>query len=222
MVPETSRVPEPSRGLTTGTMLEAFGGKKGLVDSSLPATVFVIVRLLAPLNTAIVAAVAVGLAVVALRRVRGEPLQQALSGFFGLLLAVAIARSTGTGKGFFLPGILITAGSGVVFAISLLVRKPAVALALSAIDPRYAIWPTHAALRRACVLSTAAWSASFFVRAAVASAVALSVGDGASDNLVLLVAINAVKWPLIIGSALLTVTLVRRAEVPELSEPASP
>lgn len=221
-MPETSRAPEPSRELSTGTVLEAFGGTKGLLDSSLPATVFVVVRLLASLNTAIAAAVAVGLAVVALRRVRGESLQQALSGFFGLLLAVVISRSTGTGKGFFLPGILITAGSGVLFAVSLLVRRPAVALALSAVDPRYAVWRTHVPLRRACVLSTAVWAASFFVRAGVASAVALSVGDRASDNLVLLVVINAVKWPLIVGSALLTVALVRRADVPELPEPASP
>lgn len=215
-------VADGPRELSTGTMLEAVGGTKGLLDSSLPATVFVLVRLFGPLNAAIVAAVLVGLAVVVLRRVRGEPLQQALSGFFGLLLAVVISRSTGTGKGFFLPGILITAGSGVIFTVSLLLRKPAVALALAAFDQRYAVWPTHAALRRACVLSTAVWAASFFVRAAVASAVALSVGDGASDNVLLLVVINAVKWPLIIGSALLTVALVRRAEVPELAEPTSP
>ena len=210
------------RQLTAGAMLEAFGGVKGLLDSSLPATVFVLVRLIATLNTAIVAAVAVGLALVALRRLRGESLQQAMSGFFGLLLAVLISRSTGTGKGFFLPGILITAGSGVLFALSLLVRRPAVAVALSAFDARYAVWPSHAALRRACVISTAVWAVSFFVRAAVAGAVALSVGDRAGDNLLLLVVINAVKWPLILGSAFLTVTLVRRADVPAVEASAQP
>lgn len=206
----------PSKELSAGTVLEVFGGTKGLLDSSLPATVFVVVRLFSSLNAAIGAAVGVGLLVVALRRVRGESLQQALSGFVGLLVAVLISRSTGTGKGFFLPGILITAGSGVLFAGSLLARRPAVALALAAFDPRYAVWPSHAALRRACVVSTAVWAASFFVRAAVASAVALSVGDRARDNVLLLVVINAVKWPLIVGSALLTVTLVRRADVPAL------
>ncbi|MGB8650114.1 MAG: DUF3159 domain-containing protein [Mycobacteriales bacterium] len=208
-----------SQELTTGTLLEAFGGVKGLFDGSLPALVFVVVRLVSDLNTAIVAAVASGLVVVVVRRVRGESLQQAMSGFFGLVLAVLISRATGTGKGFFLPGILITAGSGVAFGASLLAGRPAVALGLAALDPRYAVWREHEPLRQACVRATAVWTASFFVRAGVATAVALTVGDKASDNLVLLVVIQAVKWPLIIGSALYTVAVVRRADVPELVEP---
>ena len=205
---------EPTRKeISTGSLVDAFGGARGLFDSSLPATVFVVVRLFASLNAAIVAAVAAGLVVVVLRTVRGEPLQQAGSGFFGLLLAVLIARSTGTGKGFFLPGILLTAGSGVAFVVSLLVRRPAVALALAAFDPRYAPWRELPALRRACVLSTAVWAASFFVRAAVATFFYTRPGDHPGT---LLIVVNAVKWPLIIGAALLTVFLVKRADVPEL------
>jgi hypothetical protein len=206
--------------LSTATLLEVFGGVKGLIDSSIPATVFVVVRFFADLNASIVAAVVAGLLVVALRSVRGESLQQAFSGFFGLLLAVVIARSTGTGKGFFLPGILITAGSGVAFAVSLLVGRPAIALGLAAIDPRYAVWREHPALRRACTVSTAVWAASFFIRAGVATTVALSVGDNSRDNLVILIVINAVKWPLIVGSALFTVAQVKRAQVPELPDAA--
>jgi hypothetical protein len=210
--------PAPAKQLSASTFVEVFGGVRGLFDSSLPAAVFVLVRLFAPLNTAIVAAVVSGLLVVVLRRSRGQSLQQAASGFFALVLAVVISRSTGTGKGFFLPGILITAGSGLVFLVSLLLRRPAVAVALAAFDPRYAPWRELPALRRACVLSTAAWAASFFLRAGVATAVALSVGDKAGDDIVLLVVINVVKWPLIIGSALLTVALVKRADVPELAD----
>jgi hypothetical protein len=203
--------------LTTGTLLSTFGGWKGLLDGSLPATVFVLARFFVDLNVAVAAAVVVGLLVVALRRLQGETLQHALSGFFGLVVAVVIVRSTGTGKGIFLPGILITAGTGVGFGISLLVRQPAVALGLAAADPRYAVWKTHDPLRRACTLATAAWCASFFVRAGVATTVYLAYGDSPGDNLVLLIVINAVKWPLIIGSALLTVALVKRADVPELA-----
>jgi hypothetical protein len=210
-----AEAPRP-RELSTSTLLEVFGGAKGLFDSSVPVAVFVAARFFTDLNGAIAAAVVAGLLVVALRKSRGEPLQQAFSGFFGLVIAVLIARSTGSGKGIFLPGILITAGTGVAFLISLLVGRPAVALGLAAIDPRYGVWRTHPALLRACVISTAVWTASFFIRAAVATTVALSVGDKDRDNLVILVVINAVKWPLIIGSALLTVALVKKADVPAL------
>ncbi len=213
---------EPSKELSAGSFLEIFGGTRGLIDSSLPATVFVVARFFADLNTSITAAVVTGLLVVGLRKSRGQSTQQAFSGFFGLLIAVLIVRSTGSGKGIFLPGILITAGSGLAFLISLLVKRPAVALALAAVDPRYAVWKEHAALRRACVISTAVWCASFFIRAGVATTVYLQTGDKPSDNAVILVVINVVKWTLIIGSALLTVALVKRAGVPELAAAPDP
>src|SRR5437879_10299588 len=140
------------------------GGGKGVFDSSVPAIVFILVRLASDLNTAVVAAVAAGLLVVAYRRIRGESLQYCVSGFLGLLVAVLISKATGTGKGFFYPGIALTAVSGVGFALSNLLRQPAVALALVAIDTKYEAWRTDPALRRACVQATWVWSASFLIR----------------------------------------------------------
>jgi hypothetical protein len=216
-------VPEGHQGeLSVKHLLQVFGGTQGLIDSSVPTLVFVLVRIVADLNASIAAAVASGVVIVVVRKLRGEPLQQAFSGFFGLLLAVVIVRSTGNGKGIFLPGILITAFSGVAFGLSLLVKQPVIALGLASIDPRYAVWKEHAALRRACNLSTAAWAVSFLIRAAVATTVLLIVGDEGSGDLVVLIVINAVKWPLIIGSALLTVALVKSAGVPPLAEPSDP
>ena len=208
----------PQGELSAASLLSVFGGVKGLIDSSIPSTVFVVAYFLADLNTSIVAAVVAGVLVVALRKVRGESLQQAFSGFFGLVVSVLIVRSTGTGKTFFLPGILITLGSGLAFALSLLAKRPVIALVLAALDPRYAVWKTHEMLRKACFRATAVWMVSFFIRAAVATTVALSVGDDASDNLTILVVINVVKWPLIVGSALYTVALVKAAQVPPASD----
>lgn len=213
--PASKQAPTPKE-LSAGTLLEVFGGVKGLIDSSVPVTVFVVARFFVDLNASIVAAVGSGVLVVVLRKVRGESLQQAFSGFFGLVLAVVIVRSTGTGKGIFLPGILITAGSGVAFGVSLLVGRPAIALALAAVDPRYAVWREHAPLRRACVIATGVWTASFFIRAAVATTVYVQYGDKPSDSAWIYVVINAVKWPLIVGSALYTVALVKKADVPHL------
>lgn len=205
--------------LSAKSLLAVFGGGKGLFDSSFPALVFVLVNLILDnLNTAIISAVATGVLIVIVRRVRGESLQQAFSGFFGLLIAVLIARATGTGKGFFWPGVVITGLTGVGFAISLLINKPAIALGLVAIDQRYSVWPTHERLRRACRISTFVWMVSFFIRAAVGVTVLLVVSDSNADGLVVLIVVNAVKWPLIIGSALLTVALVKQAEVPPLTE----
>lgn len=198
--------------------MEALGGGRGLLDSALPATVFVLVRLVTgSLGTAIAVSLGTGLLLLGLRARRGQSLQQVGSGFFGLVLAVLVARATGTGKGFFLPGIFTTAATGVAFLASLVVRRPAVGLALAAYDAKYAGWAAHPGLRRACQVATAFWALTFFVRAGVAYWVYRLPGD--RDGLLLIV-INAVKWPLIVVAALLTLVLVRRsggtaAAVPE-------
>ena len=199
----------PEGELPPTALMEALGGTRGIIDSAVPATVFVLARLVTgSLTTAVVVSLVSGALLLGLRLARGEPLQQVGSGFFGLVLAVVVARATGTGKGFFLPGILTTAGTGVAFVVSLLLRRPAVGLALAAYDAGYAGWAEHPGLRRACQLATAFWALTFFVRAGVAYWVYSLPGD--RDGL-LLVVINAVKWPLIVAAALLTVLLVRRS-----------
>ena len=196
-------------GLPPTALMEAMGGTRGVIDSAVPATVFVLARLVTgSLTTAVVVSLLSGLVLLGLRLLRGEPLQQVGSGFFGLVLAVLVARATGTGKGFFLPGILTTAGTGVAFVVSLALRRPAVGLALAAYDQGYAGWAEHPGLRRACRLATAFWALTFFVRAGVAYWVYSLPGD--RDGL-LLVVVNVVKWPLIVAAALLTVLLVRRS-----------
>ena len=211
------------RPVDAESLLAQMGGLRGLLDSALPATVFVLANLVGDgdLTVPIVLALVAGLVVVGLRRSRGESVQQAFSGFFGLAIAVLFARATGTGEGFFLPGIITTALTGVAFLVSLLVGKPAVAYALTAYDPRYAAWKTFAPLRRACRFATAFWTVTFFVRAGVAYFV--YTRDGDNDGLLLIV-VNAVKWPLILAAVVLTVVLVKRAGLPaeEIDEEPAP
>ncbi|MCW2542545.1 MAG: hypothetical protein JWM40_97 [Frankiales bacterium] len=199
--------------LSVKHFLALFGGGKGLFDSSVPAIVFIVVKLASDLNTGIIAAVVAGALILGLRLARKESLQYAFSGFFGLLIAVVFARATGTGKGFFLPGIILTALSGVGFAASNLLGQPAIALTLVAIDAKYESWKTDPELKRACVLSTWVWAASFFIRAAVASVVALTVGDDAKDNAILFGVIQVERYALLAGAALFTVAMVRRVQV---------
>ncbi len=211
--------PSDGRELAPSLFVEAFGGVRGLVDSAVPATVFVLVRLAAhSLTTAVVSALAAGVVLLVVRRRRGESLQQVGSGFFGLVIAVLVAKATGTGKGFFAPGIIVTALSGVAFLASLLAGRPAVGLVLATIDPKYAAWRDHPGLLRACRISTAVWATTFFIRAGVATYIYRMPGDHAG---LLLVVINAVKWPLIALAAVVTVTLVRRSgfTTPETAAP---
>lgn len=200
-------MPERTTAPPASAFVAAVGGVRGLLDSGIPATVFVLVRVLSgSLSAAVVVALASGLALGALRRARGEPLQQVGSGFLGLLIAVGFALITGKGKGFFLPGIVLVAGSGVLFVVSLVLRKPAVGIALEAYDAKYAGWRDHPGLRRAVTLATAVWAGSFFLRAGVATWVYTRPGDHVGQ---VFVVINVVKYVLIVGAALVTVRLVK-------------
>lgn len=203
-------MPEPDQPTpSTGTFVEALGGVRGLVDSAVPATAFVLARMATDdLNASIVVALAAGVGLLGLRAHRGEPRTQVWSGFFGLVLAVLVARATGTGEGFFLPGIVTTGLTGVGFLVSVLIGRPAVGLGLAAFDERYATWREHPGLYRACRTATLVWTVTFFLRAGIALGLYLQPGD--NDGTIFVV-INVVKVACIAVAALVSVALVRRS-----------
>jgi hypothetical protein len=107
-------------------MLERMGGVSGLVYASVPTLAYVVVNAIAGLNAAVVVAVGASAGLIVLRLLRKEPLQPAVSGLLGVVVAAAIAYYTGSAEGYFLPGIWFSLVMTVVFALSLVVRRPLV------------------------------------------------------------------------------------------------
>lgn len=195
-------------------LVEALGGKRGLIDSGLPAVVFVfvnsVVQALAgrdtALDAAIWSAVGVGVLVVLLRLVRKETLQQAISGFLGLAIAVFFARRSGEARGFFLPGIFINLAYGLVFLGSAVVRRPLVGAIYAAVDGLDKRWREDARLRRVFAIATVGWSLVFASRAVVQGVLY------AMDRPGLLAAARLLMgWPLTIAAVAVTVAYVKRA-----------
>ncbi len=194
-------------------LVEAMGGKRGLVDSGLPAVVFVLVNSVVQafsarataLNAAIAASVACGVAIVGLRLVRKETLQQALSGFFGLAIAVFFARRSGEARGFFLPGIYVNVAYGLAFVVSAVVGRPVVGYIYAAVDGLAATWREDVRLRRTFAVASFGWAAVFASRAVVQGVLY------AMDRPGLLAATKLLMgWPLTIGAVALTVAYVKR------------
>jgi hypothetical protein len=107
-------------------LLAQLGGWHGLVYSSLPVVVFVPVSSVSGLLPAIVAALGVAALVLAWRLIRRESIQPAVSGFFGVVVCVVIAYLAGESRGYFLLGIWTSLLWAMVFAVSVLIRRPAV------------------------------------------------------------------------------------------------
>ncbi|MCV7287127.1 DUF3159 domain-containing protein [Mycolicibacterium wolinskyi] len=108
----------------TPTLLERMGGVSGLVHASVPTFAYVIANAVAGLSVAVAVAVGTSIGLIALRLVRKEPLQPAISGLLGVVIAALIAYYTGSAENYFLPGIWISLAMAAAFTLSVLVRRP--------------------------------------------------------------------------------------------------
>lgn len=204
-------------------LVEALGGKRGLLDSGLPAVVFVLVNSVvqafstreAALSAAIWSAVGIGAGVVLLRLVRRETLQQAISGFLGLAVAVFFARRSGEARGFFLPGIFINIAYGLVFLLSAVAGRPVVGAIYAAVDGLDKRWREDTRLRRIFAVASLGWAVVFAARAGVQGVLYLMDRPG-----LLAAAKLLMGWPLTIGAVALTVAYVKRARAAAPEEPA--
>lgn len=195
-------------------LIEAMGGKRGLFDSGLPVIVFVFFNSLVTaftdadtgLRAALVAALGSGLLLVALRLRRRETLQQALSGFFALAIAVWLANRSGDARDFHLPHILWQIAYGSVFLVSIVIGRPLVGYIYAAVDGLDSSWRDDRRLRRVFTIATLGWFALFASRAAVLGTLYLMDRSGwlAAARLVM-------GWPLTIAAVAGTIAWVKRA-----------
>jgi hypothetical protein len=160
---EPSRV--DSRAAEAGpTILEQLGGIPGMIYSTVPVVVFVVVNSLASLGPALVAAIGVAVGIAVLRLARREPLQPAVSGLFGVGVGAFLAYRTGEARNFFLLGIWYSALLAVVFGVSALVRWPLAGVIWHGINGEGQGWRSDRVLRRAYTLATVLWAAMFAVK----------------------------------------------------------
>lgn len=146
------------------TLLEQMGGISGLVYSTVPVLVFVLINSLFGLTAAIWASVGSAVAITLLRLVRKEPLQPAISGFFGVAIAAFIAHRTGSAKGFFLFGIWASLVYGSLFLASVLVRWPLVGVIWSFLNGHGMLWRADRKAVKAYSIATLTWVAVFGAR----------------------------------------------------------
>lgn len=146
------------------TLLEQMGGVSGLLYSSVPVVVFVLVNAFFGLMPAIWASVGSAVLIAVVRLVRKEPLQPAISGFFGVAIAAFIAYRTGSAKGFFLFGIWASLIYGGAFLLSVLVRWPLAGVIWSTLNGQGTRWRADKIARRYYDAATLVWAVVFGAR----------------------------------------------------------
>ena len=211
-------VPTPAGAApaTPPSLTEAVGGPLGIAESAVPAALFVAVYTIGghDATLAAVVAVVVGASLTIARLVKGQTLQFALSGLFGIALAGFIVAKTGNASDFFLPGILLNVGYAAAYFVSIVVRWPIMGVIIGSLSGEPTAWRKDPLLVRTYVRVTWIWVGLFVLRLAVQLPLYLA------DALVALgVAKVAMGIPLFVLGLWLTYLVVQRAGATRPADP---
>jgi hypothetical protein len=146
---------------------EQLGGIRGLVESSLPVLVFILVNMATSLKPALWAAVGSAALIAGYRLIRRDSVRHALNGLFAVGIAAFIAARTGQAEDFYLLNIARNSGGALLCAGSVLVRRPVIGYAWRFISEMPADWRERKPVVRAFNLISLVWALMFAIRAAV-------------------------------------------------------
>lgn len=188
-------------------LLAQAGGVSGIVYSSLPVVTFVVASGLSGLVPAIGSALGVAALVLLWRLIRRGSMQPALSGFIGVAVCALIAYVVGESKGYFLLGIWMSLLWAVVFAVSILIRRPLVGYIWSWAGGRDRGWRGAPRAVYAFDVASLCWTLVFGARFVVQRLL-----YDADQTGWLGVARIGMGWPLTLLAALATYAAIKAAQ----------
>jgi hypothetical protein len=177
-VPEDAEAATPTvgRGLRSVvgedfSFTDAIGGWRGLVESTAPGLIFVVVYVASrALTPALVSSLAVAVLLVLVRLIQRTPLTQAMSGVLGVGIGVLWAWWTGRAEDYFAGGLLANVGYMVAVIASIAFRWPAVGVVVAVLRGQDMSWrtdPERSSERRRYIWSSWVMAGVFALRLAV-------------------------------------------------------
>lgn len=146
-------------------VINALGGKKGILDSGLPGLVFLVAyNIHHNLNFAIIAALSAGVILTVISFIRKDSLQFVLSGFFGVAFCAFLAWKTGDPKHYYLPSLWKNSGFALLYLVTNLLRWPILGLLLGPILGENLAWRKDPLRLRAYIRASWLWFGMFAVR----------------------------------------------------------
>ena len=167
--PETGADSGAEKAAVDTSLIDAFGGVRGMVDMTVPGFVFVLVYTITKeLALSSWSAVGVTVLLALIRVARRETLKHAFGGVLGVAIGAFIAMKSGKAEDFYLPSMLYGVALGLVYLVSVLVRWPLIGVMLGPILGENMTWRTQNPGRLAAYTkATWVWIALFALRAAI-------------------------------------------------------
>lgn len=149
-------------------VIGALGGTKGLIDSGLPAIVFLVAfNVTDDLRTAIWGALGLSLVLSIYRLARKDTIQHSISGVIGVLICAYFANRSGNATDFYIPKLLTNLGYGTVYLIANLVGWPILGVVLGPLLGENLTWRKNPARKKMYLKASWIWVAMFFSRIVV-------------------------------------------------------
>ncbi|MBM3655427.1 MAG: DUF3159 domain-containing protein [Actinobacteria bacterium] len=146
-------------------ILSAIGGVKGLIDSGLPALLFLITfNITKDVRDSAYAALTLSLLLTLARLVRRETIQHAVSGVIGVGICAWIAMRTGRAEDFYLPGLWTNAIYGSVYLVSIIARWPVIGLVIGPLLEENLRWRKDPVRTKVYIKATWLWVGMFAIR----------------------------------------------------------
>lgn len=158
----------PGETPSSGALLSAMGGVRGLVESILPGLSFLVVYTITrDLTPSVLIPLALAVLFVVVRVVTRSPFTSALAGVLGLGLSAGLALITGRAEDNFVLGFFINAAFLVALVVSLVVRWPLIGVIASFVTSEGHDWRADRAKFRVALLGTILWCGVFALRLGV-------------------------------------------------------
>jgi hypothetical protein len=200
------------RAVTEAALFEAFGGVRGLVETTVPGLVFITMY---TINKDIHAAALTALGLSALlgvvRLVRRDTVKHALSGVFGVAFGVLFAMMTGDAKAFYLPGMLYTLGLALAYIITAAAGVPLLGLVLGPVFKENLSWrKRNPGRKKAYTKASYAWGLILLGKSAILFPMYLADADATRFGWVTV----ALKIPPFLLAVYLTWIFLAKAPAP--------
>ena len=150
------------------TVINALGGKKGLIDSGLPAVIFLVVFNVAhDLQIAIWSALSLSILLGIIRLAKKDTIQHSISGILGVLICAYFANRSGNASDFYIPKLLTNLGYGTAYLVANLVGWPLLGIVLGPLLGENFEWRHNSQRKKIYIRASWIWVAMFFSRIAV-------------------------------------------------------
>ncbi len=193
-------------------IVNALGGTKGLIDSGLPALIFLVAfNFNKDVTQSSYYALGLSLILTLIRLIKRETIQHAISGVIGVAVCAWLANRSGKAEDFYLPGLWTNAIYGFAYLVSILVRWPVIGLVIGPLLEENLRWRKDPARTKVYIKATWLWIGMFAIRLLVQYPLYLSGNVNALGTARLIMG-----YPLFIATAWLTWVVIKSG--PKLRE----